>query len=162
MKPVDISELVAVAKNLKRGSTNAIVNGGALELSGVDPFSSLPWDVRYRILQMLPSPSIINMVIASAAFRGATCDLPDSFWRLRLDYDCPWIDQGSLRQKITQTGGQVNYKALIRLIKEAAARPEDRMNKDQDSWLNFRNRHRIWTCCEVILRKLEKEVNLCI
>lgn len=28
---------------------NTIVNGGALELSGVDPFSSLPWDVRYRI-----------------------------------------------------------------------------------------------------------------
>ncbi|EAW20739.1 F-box domain protein [Aspergillus fischeri NRRL 181] len=155
LKPVDIAELVSASKSSNRGSTNAIVNRGALELSGVDPFSSLPWDIRYRILQMLPSPSVINLVIASTAFRGATRDLPDHFWRLRLGYDCPWIDQDSIRQNIAQTGGQVNYKDLIRLVKEAAAKPEDGINEDQDSWLNLRNRHRIWTCCEVILGKLE-------
>ncbi|GIC93077.1 uncharacterized protein Aud_009556 [Aspergillus udagawae] len=157
LKPVDISELVSASKNSDPDSTNAIVNVGALELSGVDPFSSLPWDVRYRMLQMLPSPSVINLVIASTAFRGAVRALPDHFWRLRLVYDCPWTDQVSLRQSVAQAGGQVNYKNLIRLIKEAAARPEDGMNKTQASWLNLKNRHRIWTCCEVILEKLGRE-----
>ncbi|KAF4228985.1 hypothetical protein CNMCM6805_001779 [Aspergillus fumigatiaffinis] len=157
LKPVDISELVSASKSANPGSTNAIVNGDTLKLSAVDLFSSLPWDVRYRILQMLPSASIIDLVIASTAFRGAARDLPDQFWRLRLAYDCPWIDQDSLRQNIAQAGGQVNYKDLIRLIKEAAARPEDGKNGDQDSWLNIKNRHRIWICCEVILGKLEKE-----
>ncbi|PKX88202.1 uncharacterized protein P174DRAFT_446579, partial [Aspergillus novofumigatus IBT 16806] len=162
LKPVDISELISASKSSNPGSTNAIVYGGALKLSAVDPFSSLPWDVRYRILQMLPSPSIIDLVIASAVFRGAARDLPDHFWRLRLAYDCPLIDQDSLRQNIAQAGGQANYKDLIRLIKAAAARPEDGMNEDRDTWLNLRNRHRIWTCCEVILGKLEKEAKSCV
>ncbi|KAF7180401.1 hypothetical protein CNMCM7691_009569 [Aspergillus felis] len=160
LKPVDTSELISASKSSNPGSSNAIVNVGALKLSGVDPLSSLPWDVRYRVLQMLPSPSIINLVIASTAFRGAARALPDHFWRLRLGYDCPWIDQDSLRQNLAQAGGQVDYKDLIRLIKGAAARPGDGENKTQGSWLSLKNRHRIWTCCEVILEKLEKEAKL--
>jgi hypothetical protein len=106
---------------------------------------------------MLPSPSFINLIIASPAFRGAARDLPDQFWRLQLVYDCRWIDQGSLRQGLAQAGGQVNYKDLIHPVEEAGARPEDGMNKEQDSWLNLKNRHRMWTCCEVILETLGKE-----
>ncbi|KAF7133988.1 hypothetical protein CNMCM5793_005514 [Aspergillus hiratsukae] len=156
LKPVDCSELISVSKSSNLGATNAIVSMSAPKLSGVDPLSSLPWDVRYKILQMLPSPSVINLVIASPAFRGAARDLPANFWRLRLGYDCPWIDGDSLWQNLAQADRQVNYKELIHLIKEAAARPEDGMNEPQDSWLNLKNRHRIWTCCEVILEKLEK------
>jgi hypothetical protein len=134
---------------------------GAAKSSGVDAFSSLPWDVRYKILQILPSPSVINLVIASPAFRGAARDLPDHFWRLRLAYDCPWIDGDSLRQSLAQADGLVNYKDLLRLIKEAAARPEDGMNEPQDDWLNLKNRRRIWTCCEAILEKLHNGAKSC-
>lgn len=42
LKLVNISELIAVIKNLKQGLMNVIINRGALELLGVDLFSSLP------------------------------------------------------------------------------------------------------------------------
>ncbi|RLM00358.1 hypothetical protein CFD26_100691 [Aspergillus turcosus] len=158
LKPVDCSEFVSASKS----SNLAIVNMGAPKLSGVDPFSSLPWDIRYKILQMLPSPSVLNLVIVSPAFRGAARDLPDHFWRLRLAYDCPWIDGDSLQQSLAQADGQVNYKDLIRLIKEAAARPEDGTNEPQDRCLNLKNRHRIWTCCEAILDKVEEKTKSCV
>lgn len=54
-----------------------------------DRLSSISTELRLRVLEMLPTNFVLNLFLASPAFRELSFNLPQSFWRSRLLFDVP-------------------------------------------------------------------------
>lgn len=126
-----------------------------------DFFSSIPSELRLRILEMLPTASVLNLFLASSAFRQLRENLPQSFWKSRLFFDVPWCADMVLKQMNSQNHGHVRFNQLLRHVMDASRfgsyEPEgsgDRRTITKDS-LALRNRRHVWLNCERILKDIE-------
>ncbi|KAJ5812666.1 hypothetical protein N7474_008967 [Penicillium riverlandense] len=128
-----------------------------------DLLSSLPSELRLRILEMLPTASILNLFLASSAFRQLRENLSQTFWKSRLYFDVPWCADMVLKQVNSQKnkGGYVRFHRLLRDVIDTsrfgAYGPIGRGGKrtiTKDS-LALRNRRHVWLNCERILEDIE-------
>ncbi|KAL4970935.1 uncharacterized protein BDV14DRAFT_186567 [Aspergillus stella-maris] len=55
----------------------------------VNILSLLPRELQLSILELLPTPSVLNPSLASPDFRHCAENLPSSFWKSRLFFDLP-------------------------------------------------------------------------
>lgn len=116
-----------------------------------DYLSSIPCELRSRILEMLPTQSVLNLFIASPGFRQCAEIMPRSFWVSRLLFDVAWCG-GMVLSKIPR-GSTVQWHELLRLLKEASAVPGP--DSDFPHYLALKNRRRVWLNCEQILKYIE-------
>ena len=56
----------------------------------VDCFNILPVEVLYMIIQLLPSPGVLDLMIASPSFRGIDAIYRHQFWEIRFQWDGFW------------------------------------------------------------------------
>jgi hypothetical protein len=118
--------------------------------------SLIPYELRFRILEMLPTQPVLNIFLASPHFRQCAKDLPCSFWESRLFFDAPWCADIVLSQM--QQRREVQWDELLRLLKEASA-VAGYDGKFLD-YLALKNRRRIWLQCERIVRDIESQHSL--
>jgi hypothetical protein len=122
--------------------------------------SLLPMEIHLQILDILPTPSVLNLLLASPNFRHFTNGkLPDSFWKSRLYFDMPWCADIVLEQVKQQrdAGVAVRYDQLFSLLKETSMPDESGTESEASSNIGFmalKNRRRIWRNCEMILERV--------
>lgn len=126
-----------------------------------DALLAIPTEVRLLILEMLPTKSVLNLFLASSAFRELSMNLPRSFWRSRMLSDVPWCGGEVLAEILRQEINACPFDKLLRLIRETSA-PGGGKPDDNDSLVDFvkdsmtpRNRRRIWINSEQIIRDIE-------
>lgn len=128
-----------------------------------DVFSTIPLELQARILEMLPTDSVMDLFLASPAFRKLAQDLPPSFWKSRILFDLPWCAGIALEQIAATKDRNPPLDRLYRQLKEASqcdcwdAEEGDEEEKaifDKNS-LGLRNRRRIWLNCERTLKAIE-------
>ncbi|KAL4900083.1 hypothetical protein BDW74DRAFT_103509 [Aspergillus multicolor] len=122
--------------------------------------SLLPRELQLSILELLPTPSVLNLFLASFDFRRCAEHLPPSFWKSRLFFDIPWcadIILSQLRRQDKQGESKVQFGQLLRFLREfyesSGSEPDD---KDLE-FKGLRNRRRIWLNCERILGEMERQ-----
>ncbi|BCS29320.1 uncharacterized protein APUU_70890A [Aspergillus puulaauensis] len=153
LKDIDFLELVEKATLVESRSQNQNVARTSIP---ADPFAKLPIEVRYMILELLPSESVLNLFLSSHSFREASTCLPGAFWRSRIYTDTPWIEGTSLFETVSNLDEKVDYKTLLCLLKETSASLPGGRNSRYETNLSLKNRRRIWTCCEGILDILSR------
>ena len=121
-----------------------------------DNLSLIPYKLRFRILEMHPTQSVLNLFLASPHFRQCAKNLPRSFWESRLFFDVPWCADIVLSQ--VQQRSIIQWNELLRLLKDAAAVAGHDSNSLD--YLAFKNRRRIWRQCERILKEIESQQSL--
>jgi len=121
-----------------------------------DNLSLVPYELRFRILEMLPTQSVLNLFLASPHFRQCAKNLPRSFWESRLFFDVPWCADIVLSQ--VKQRSKIQWNELLRLLKDAPAV----IGHDSNSldYLALKNRRRIWRQCERILKEIESRQSL--
>lgn len=128
-----------------------------------DCFSFIPTELRLRVLEMLPTASVLNLFLASSAFRELRGNLPQSFWKFRLFFDVPWCAHMVLAQTTSQRSGQILFNQLLHQLKEASKsgiwtmaenNGGDKSTLTKDS-LGLKNRRHVWLNCERILKDIE-------
>ena len=121
-----------------------------------DNLSRVPYELRFRILEMLPTQSVLNLFLASPHFRQCAKNLPRSFWESRLFFDVPWCAEIVLCQ--VQQRSKIQWNELLRLLTDASAVA----GHDSDSlyYLALKNRRRIWRQCGRILKEIESQQSL--
>lgn len=118
--------------------------------------SLLPQELQLSILEMLPTPSVLNLFLASPDFRQHARRLSSSFWKSRIFLDLPWCADMVLSQ-IDQEGsdsGRVQFNLLFGLLKEALACPG--YYAECFKFMGLKNRRRIWLNCERILKDISE------
>lgn len=143
-------------------STNTTTNQSAH-----DHFSALPPELRFRILEMLPTNAVLDLFLASPTFRELSHNLPTSFWRSRLFFEVPWCAELVLPQIKGQARDSSFYRQLLREVKSASETGEW-ISTGKDGWggwdqgystkesLGLRKRCQVWLNCESILNGLKK------
>jgi hypothetical protein len=121
-----------------------------------DNLSLVPYELRFRILEMLPTQSVLNLFLASPHFRQCAKNLPRSFWESRLFFDVPWCADIVLSQ--VQQRSKIQWNELLRLLKDAPAVAGHDSNSL--NYLALKNRRRIWRQCERILKEIESQQSL--
>lgn len=121
-----------------------------------DNLSLVPYELQFRILEMLPTQSVLNLFRASPSFRQCAKNLPRSFWESRLFFDVPWCADIVLSQ--VQQKDKVQWNELLRLLKDASAVTGHDSNSLD--YLALKNRRRIWRQCERILKEIESQQSL--
>ncbi|CEJ55115.1 hypothetical protein PMG11_01390 [Penicillium brasilianum] len=126
-----------------------------------DALSAIPTEVRLLILEVLLTKSVLNVLLASSAFRELSMNLPQSFWRSRMLSDVPWCGGEALAEILRQEINAYPFDKLLRLIRETSA-PGGGKPDDDDSLVDFvkdsmtlRNKRRIWINSEQIIRDIE-------
>lgn len=126
-----------------------------------DALSAIPTEVRLLILEILPTQSVLNLFLASSAFRELSMNLPQTFWRSRMLIDAPWCGGEALAEVLRQETSAYPFDKLVRLIRETSAPGGGKLD-DNDSLVGFvkdsmtlRNRRRIWINSEQIIREIE-------
>ncbi|KAL2871395.1 F-box protein [Aspergillus lucknowensis] len=161
----------ALAAALNRITTAGAGAGAAARATRTpqfDPFfSRLPTEILHMILNLLPAKSVINLFVASPIFRVVSMNLPNTFWKSRIDL-IPWIKGTGFHEALAQfTGGgglYLDYKKLFTGLQHYV---------DFDQYLSdlgnmktwpeanrnlLMNRRRIWRCCETILERMGAKV----
>lgn len=121
-----------------------------------DNLSLVPYELRFRILETLPTQSVLNLFLASPHFRQRAKNLPRSFWESRLFFDVPWCADIVLSQ--VQQRSKIQWSELLRLLKDAPA--VGGHDSDSLDYLALKNRRRIWRQCERILKEIESQQSL--
>lgn len=138
------------------------MNRTSSKLGRTDCFSILPSELRIRIVEILPTASVLDLFLASSAFRQVRESLPQSFWKSRLFWDVPWCADMVLAQIPSQRSGQMFFNQLLRQLKEASKagtwgptkKDGDKSILTKDS-LGLRSRRHVWLNCERILKDIE-------
>lgn len=130
-------------------------------LGQTDRFSSLSAERGLRVLEMLPTKSVLNLFLASPAFRVLSLNLPQSFWRSRLPFDVPWCADVALAQVKQMEVHPFPFDKLLRLIREASKSDELEFVENvgrrafiKDS-MTLRNRRHVWIDSERIINDIE-------
>ncbi|RFU26663.1 hypothetical protein B7463_g9679, partial [Scytalidium lignicola] len=108
-----------------------------------DPFEKLPYDVLYRICLLLPSKSILDLVMASRQLYSVL-NHNDDFWRQRIKRTMPWFFevQGLLDNPQIMEG-----KNMMGLFRWASKETTPRTYMSSP-YMSIANRRRIWGVCE--------------
>lgn len=122
---------------------------------------SISTELCLRVLEMLPTNSVLNLFLASPAFRVLSLNLPQSFWRSRLFFDVPWCADVALAQVAQEGIHSFPFEKLLRIIREASK--PDRTKLDENSGhrvfikdsMVLRNRRRVWINRERIIRDIQ-------
>ena len=142
-----------------KGATSA---GSNISLGNqADCFSSIPTELRLRMLEMLPTTSVLNLFLASPAFRELSVDLPQRFWRSRLSFDVPWCAEAAIGLVAKEGKNPFPFDKFLRLIRETSK--PDGFDLDEnggpkisiEDWMVLRNLRRIWINCEQIINDVE-------
>ncbi|XHF98664.1 hypothetical protein AWENTII_002209 [Aspergillus wentii] len=153
----DFASLIS-ASSRNQTTTTLNLHSKQQSLSGpnvyTDGFQCLPHDIRLIILDFLPSPSAMNLFIASPSFRYTGQNVTGSFWKSRIFLDMPWYEEDTLRNQIKQEKKSVQYSHLFHLLKHVSALPG--RNDGATDYLQIKNRHRIWLNCQRILGAIER------
>ncbi|KAJ5356452.1 hypothetical protein N7517_011061 [Penicillium concentricum] len=126
-----------------------------------DLFSSIPTELRLRVLEMLPTNSVLNLFLASPAFREVSLGLPQRFWRSRLSFDVPWCAEAAIRLVAQDEKHPFLFDKLLRLIREASEPDELNIFENGipdafvEDWRVLKNLRRIWINCEQIINDVE-------
>lgn len=128
-----------------------------------DVLSTIPPELRMRILQMLPTDSVMNLFLASPAFRRLAHDLSPAFWKSRLFFDVPWCADMALDQLAAEQDRRVPFDRLYHRLREASTcdawEADEKDEEDEDvfnkSSMGLRNRRHIWLNCERTLKAIE-------
>ncbi|KAL4778890.1 hypothetical protein BJX76DRAFT_342256 [Aspergillus varians] len=126
----------------------------------VNVLSLLPRELKLSILELLPSSSVLNLFLASPDFRRCAEHLPSSFWKSRLFFNMPWCADIILLQIQATQGygtekGRVQFNRVLRFLTEFYAFPGQEPDSKNLTLKGLRNRRRIWTNCERIVREIE-------
>lgn len=127
-----------------------------------DRFSIVPSELRLRILEMLPTASVLDLFLASPAFRQLCDALSQSFWKSRLPFDVPWCADVVL-QTTSQRSSEVSFDKLLYQLREASksgawALSKENLGNESSSTkesLRLKNRRHVWLNCERILDDIE-------
>lgn len=164
--PLDLTPLIGKASTPSKTGYSFVFPQLEKSKSKIDKdmLSTLPLEVRGVILEMLPTESVMNLFLASPAFRRLTNDLSTSFWRSRIVLDLPWCAKTALEQ-IEKSTIKPPMDRLYRQIKESSQSDcwdafEDEKEEegifDRNS-MGLKNRRRIWLNCERTLRGIESQ-----
>ncbi|KAL4943094.1 hypothetical protein BDV06DRAFT_234964 [Aspergillus oleicola] len=130
--------------------------------SNVNILSSHPRELQLSILELLPTPSVLNLFLASPDFRRCAEHLPFSFWKSRLFFDVPWCADIILsHMQPAQCNGtekdkhKVQFDRLLRFLKEFYKAPGQEPDAENLEYKGLKNRRRIWLICERIVREME-------
>ena len=149
--PVNIPGLPALLQTSQSrfGGSSEVMSGSGVECSRIaeapngfradsaDPFISVPTEVTSMVLDYLSSKDIANLRLATRAFRQIP---PLQFRRLLLE-DMPWMWE----VEEMMTGEIADWHQLYCAIKF-----------DQAGLKGLRNRKRIWTDAEEIVRRIQE------
>ncbi|KAL4804925.1 hypothetical protein BDV18DRAFT_161324 [Aspergillus unguis] len=126
--------------------------------------SSLPRELQFSILELLPTPSVLKLFLASPDFRQCAEHPPSSFWKSRLFFDMPWCADIILSHiQVAQSNGtekeknKVPFDRLLRFLHEFYKSPGQEPDGDNLEFKGLRNRRRIWLNCERIIREMEMQ-----
>jgi hypothetical protein len=154
MKETDLSGLVEKSTKLELKPRNGCPTSGTVL---ADPFARLPIEVHYTILELLPSSSILSLLLSSRAFCAASINPPPSFCKSRILKDTPWFEGTSLHETLSKETAKIDHENLLSVLKNASYSLPDGRNTRYEIYLSLKNRRRIWTCCEGILDIMEQQ-----
>ncbi|KAL4953275.1 hypothetical protein BDW69DRAFT_6953 [Aspergillus filifer] len=152
--PVSVKPVQATPSAHAHPKPNVNVNGNIL--------SSLSRELQLSILEHLPSPSVLNIFLASPDFRRCAEHLPPSFWKSRLLFDVPWSAdtilshiQTAQRKGSGNGKSKVQFDRLLRFLKEFHKAPKQEHDAENLESKGLRNRRRIWLIYERIVREMK-------
>ncbi|GKZ34541.1 hypothetical protein AbraIFM66950_004817 [Aspergillus brasiliensis] len=159
--PVDLRSLITEASSKTDSGFTFVFHHDKEIQDDSDPrkpdhLSLIPYELRFRILEMLPTQSVLNAFLASPHFRQCAQNLPRSFWKSRLFFNMPWCADMVLSQ--VQQSSRIQWNELLRLLKDAVAVAEQDSGSLEYSAL--KNRRRIWRRCEQIVKEIESQQSL--
>lgn len=106
------------------------VNSAYTTQGALDPFASLPTEMRSFILELLPSRDVANLRLASRAL--ASVPLSDVFWKSRFFYGRDLDHVFEVKQYFLSTAHRGRWKSIFDLARNFSNDP------------NMHNRKRIW------------------
>jgi hypothetical protein len=104
----------------------------------------MPSELRMQVLEMLPTNSVLNLFLASSAFREIASSLPQRFWRSRIFTDFPWWLESSLNLATNSDQESFPFDKLFYLMRKAS--------KEN---IILKSRRRIWKNSERIIKDIE-------
>lgn len=111
-----------------------------------DPFRKLPYDMVYRITELIDDKSLFNLSTASWVIHATLRD-NQQFWRHRIKrVSMPWLEEVEtlLRDEDSMRG--VDIKGLLCHL-DKVTMPKEAL---KGGAMGIANRRRIWGACEVI------------
>lgn len=142
-KPVSLQPLISKALETPRETFSFRFDGLASRKSTDDLFV-LPSELRIKLLEFLPTKSVLNLFLASSAFREIASSLSQSFWRSRIFTDFSWWQESSSVLGTNADQGSFPFDKLFCLMRE--------MSKEN---ITLKNRRRIWKNCDRIICDIE-------
>ncbi|KAF7588703.1 hypothetical protein BBP40_005303 [Aspergillus hancockii] len=111
---------------------------------GYDIFDTLPCELRHRIFDLLPLPSVLALKAASWSMH--TTALPRGNWERRLETDFPWLWEIHNIDPFKSQELEARLSRIVAELEEKSKYGKERV----DYILGLANRRRIWNVCESI------------
>ncbi|GMF75901.1 unnamed protein product [Aspergillus oryzae] len=153
----DFSNLLEEARRDGPEEIDAKLWDEAKDYEYVDRFWRFPVELRHKILHLLPSESLFDVLRASPAFCMASTALPNKYWYSVIEDRMPWMEHTTLIKILTETEDPIDYKSLAARLIEVTTTSDDR-NGPWDEYLGLQNRRRIMMCIDRILDDIEDSV----
>ncbi|KAE8343628.1 hypothetical protein BDV24DRAFT_172651 [Aspergillus arachidicola] len=153
----DFSELLEEARRDGPEEIDAKLWDEAKDYECVDRFWRFPVELRHKILHLLPSESLFDVLRASPAFCMASTSLPNKYWYSVIEGRMPWMEHTTLIRVLAEIEDPIDYKSLAARLIEVTATSDDR-NGRWGEYLGFQNRRRIMMCIDRILDDIEDSV----
>jgi hypothetical protein len=118
-----------------------------------DPFTNMPYDVIYLILQYLPGDSI--MALNRASWAILTLTRSNSFWKNRLAGDMVWLWELQQYFESPESSRVRNYKSLY-LWLDKKTQPLYGLT---GTFMGIANRRRIWGPCTELAERYHRKLH---